>query len=329
MELRLAKNTDFDRIWEMMLQAKAQMYREGKQQWDETYPAPKDILLDIEKGRGYVLYEDTTVVAYGAVVFDGEKAYENIQGEWLSELPYVVVHRLAVSDEVKRRGIATIFLQKVEQLSISKGIYSFRIDTNFDNFYMQRVIEKCKLIRCGEVTYERGSRIAYEKLLRPVNKTPEALTFRIAERKDAALILFFVNELAKYEKMEDEVTATVALYEEWLFDKKIAEVIFAVVGEREVGFALYFHNFSTFVGKAGIYLEDLYVLPEYRGRNYGKGLLKQLAKIAIQRGCGRLEWCCLDWNQPSIDFYLSLGAKPMEDWTIYRVAGKALQELAE
>jgi HK97 family phage prohead protease len=97
---------------------------------------------------------------------------------------------------------------------------------------------------------------------------------------------------------------------------------------KEVGFALFFHNFSTFLGRSGIYLEDLYVKPEYRSRGYGKGLLKQLAKIAVERGCGRLEWWCLDWNQPSIDFYLSLGAEPMEDWTVYRIAGKTLTELA-
>jgi GNAT superfamily N-acetyltransferase len=98
---------------------------------------------------------------------------------------------------------------------------------------------------------------------------------------------------------------------------------------KEVGFALFFHNFSTFLGRAGIYLEDLYVKPEYRGKGYGKGLLKQLAKIAVERGCGRLEWWCLDWNQPSIDFYLSLGAEPMNDWTVYRFAGDRLNKLAE
>ena len=97
---------------------------------------------------------------------------------------------------------------------------------------------------------------------------------------------------------------------------------------KEVGFALFFHNFSTFLGRSGIYLEDLFVYPEYRGKGYGKALLKELAKITVERGCGRLEWCCLDWNQPSIDFYLSLGAVPMDDWTIYRVTGDTLNNLA-
>ena len=106
------------------------------------------------------------------------------------------------------------------------------------------------------------------------------------------------------------------------------EVIFALDGDTEVGFALFFHNFSTFLGRAGIYLEDLFVLPEYRGKGFGKALLQKLAAIAVERGCGRLEWCCLDWNKPSIDFYLSLGAQPMDDWTIYRLAGDALRGMA-
>lgn len=130
-------------------------------------------------------------------------------------------------------------------------------------------------------------------------------------------------------KWKTEVVADEALLEEWLFDKRAAEVIFALEDGREVGFALFFHNFSTFLGRAGVYLEDLYVLPEYRGHGHGKGLLKKLAQIAVERGCGRLEWWCLDWNRPSIDFYLSLGAEPMGDWTTYRIAGRALRKMGE
>lgn len=155
------------------------------------------------------------------------------------------------------------------------------------------------------------------------------MKFRYAERKDTALILQFIKELAQYEKMLDEVVADEATLEEWIFDRQKAEVMFALEEDKEVGFALFFHNFSTFLGRAGIYLEDLYVRPEYRGRGYGKTLLKKLASIAVERGCGRLEWCCLDWNQPSIDVYLSLGAQPMSDWTIYRAAGQTLHALAE
>ena len=155
------------------------------------------------------------------------------------------------------------------------------------------------------------------------------MDYRFAERKDTALILEFIKSLAEYEKLSDEVVATPETLEEWIFDRQKAEVIFALENGVEVGFALFFHNFSTFLGRAGLYLEDLFVKPAYRGKGYGKGLLSQLAKIALDRGCGRLEWVCLDWNKPSIDFYKSLGAVPMEDWTIYRVAGDTLNALSK
>lgn len=157
----------------------------------------------------------------------------------------------------------------------------------------------------------------------------EQPTFRYAKEDDASLILYFVKELASYEKMSDEVVADETLIKEWIFEKQKAEVIFAMEDGVEVGFALFFHNFSTFLGRAGIYLEDLYVLPAYRGKGYGKACLKKLAQIAIERKCGRLEWWCLDWNQPSIDFYLSLGAKPMQEWTTYRITGDTLVDLAK
>lgn len=146
--------------------------------------------------------------------------------------------------------------------------------------------------------------------------------------EDTKLILEFVKALADYEKMSEDVIATEELLREWIFEKQKAEVIFALVDGREVGFALFFHNFSTFMGRAGIYLEDLFVLPECRGRGFGKKLLQELAGIAVERGCGRLEWACLDWNKPSIGFYLSLNAKPMDDWTVYRLTGNDLTNLA-
>ena len=155
------------------------------------------------------------------------------------------------------------------------------------------------------------------------------VTFRNAERKDTLLILQFIKELADNEKMLNEVVADETTLETWIFDKQKAEVIFALEDGKEVGFALFFHNFSTFLGRAGIYLEDLYVKPECRGKGYGKAILKKLASIAVERGCGRLEWWCLDWNKPSIDFYLSLGAEDMSDWTVYRIAGDTLTQLAE
>lgn len=155
------------------------------------------------------------------------------------------------------------------------------------------------------------------------------VTFRYAQEKDTALILRFIRDLAEYEKMLDEVVATEELLRVWLFEQKKAEVLFAVVDGMEVGFALFFHNFSTFLGRAGLYLEDLYVNPDCRGLGYGKLILRKLAQIAVERGCGRLEWWCLDWNKPSIDFYLSLGAEAMNDWTVYRIAGDALSDLAD
>ena len=155
------------------------------------------------------------------------------------------------------------------------------------------------------------------------------MEFVFADRSDTEEILYFIKELAAYEQMLDEVVADTQTLEHWLFDEKKAEVIFAVQDGVKVGFALFFHNFSTFLGRAGIYLEDLFVKPEYRGMGYGKALLTQLARIAVNRGCGRLEWWCLDWNKPSIDFYLSLGAEPMSDWTTYRISGEMLKKLAK
>lgn len=156
----------------------------------------------------------------------------------------------------------------------------------------------------------------------------KTLTFRPAGREDVPLILRFIRDLAAYERMSDQVVADEATLEEWLFDRQKAEVLFAVAEGKEVGFALYFHNFSTFLGRAGLYLEDLFVLPEYRGRGVGKAILRRLAALAVERGCGRLEWWCLDWNAPSIAFYRSLGAEPMSDWTVYRIAGETLRDLA-
>ena len=153
-------------------------------------------------------------------------------------------------------------------------------------------------------------------------------TFRPAAPGDEELILTFIRALADYEKLSGQVVATPELLREWLFEKKRAEVIFPMADGVALGYALFFHNFSTFLGRAGIYLEDLYIRPEYRGNGYGKAMIQKLAQIAVERGCGRLEWSCLDWNQPSIDFYLSLGAEPMKGWTVYRLAGETLKAAA-
>ena len=157
----------------------------------------------------------------------------------------------------------------------------------------------------------------------------EKISFRFATEDDCGLILKFIKALAEYEKMLVQVISTEELLREWIFTKSKAEVIFLCEDGVEVGFALFFHNFSTFLGRAGLYLEDLFVLPDKRGKGYGKAILKKLAQIAVERGCGRLEWWCLDWNKPSIDFYLSLGAEPMDEWTVYRMTGDVLKDFAE
>ena len=150
--------------------------------------------------------------------------------------------------------------------------------------------------------------------------------FRMAERKDVGIILSFIRALAEYEGMSDQVVATEELLEEQMFDREKAKALFVMEDGKEVGFALYFCNFSTFRGRAGLYLEDLYVYPEYRGKGYGKALLSKLAQMAADSGCDRMEWWCLDWNRPSIEFYKSLGAIPMDEWTVYRLTGDELRK---
>lgn len=161
-----------------------------------------------------------------------------------------------------------------------------------------------------------------------MNTNLDDFTLRFAEAKDVALILEFIKELAIYEKMLAEVVATEEVLLESLFERNMAEVIIGEYKEKPVAFALFFHNFSTFLGKPGIYLEDLYVRPEMRGKGIGNTMLSFLAKLAVQRNCGRLEWSCLDWNEPSIQFYKHIGAVPMDDWTVYRVQDEKLETLA-
>ncbi len=154
-------------------------------------------------------------------------------------------------------------------------------------------------------------------------------TIRKAEKEDVPVILDFINKLAEYERLSHEVVATRADLERYLFgDEKVAEVLIGYEEELPVGFALFFHNFSTFLGKPGIYLEDLFVLEEHRSKGYGTKLLASLAALAMERNCGRMEWAVLDWNEPSIEFYKSLGARMMDEWIVNRVTGESLRELA-
>ncbi|HSL00008.1 MAG TPA: GNAT family N-acetyltransferase [Rubrobacteraceae bacterium] len=154
------------------------------------------------------------------------------------------------------------------------------------------------------------------------------LQIRPATEADAPLILALIRELAEYERLSHEVVATEELLRDSLFgERPVAEVVIAQRGDAPAAFALFFHNFSTFLGRPGIYLEDLYVRPEFRGEGIGRQILVYLARLAKDRGCGRLEWWVLDWNETAVRFYESLGAVPMDDWTVYRVSGKALEEL--
>lgn len=156
------------------------------------------------------------------------------------------------------------------------------------------------------------------------------LEIRQAREEDTPLILQFIKELAEYKKLSHEVVATGDVLRENLFgERKVAEVVLGYYQDKPVSFALFFHNFSTFLGRPGIYLEDLYVKPEYRGRGFGRQMLSYLAGVAKERQCGRLEWWVLDWNKSAVGFYESLGAEAMDEWTVYRVSGQTLDRLAD
>lgn len=161
-----------------------------------------------------------------------------------------------------------------------------------------------------------------------VDGAQNGFTIRPAVPGDVATILALIRELAEYENLRDECVATEESLHKWLFREHKAETIIGEVDDRPVGFALFFTSFSTFLGKPGLYLEDVFVRPEARGKGYGKQMLRYLSRLVVERGYGRLEWACLDWNAPSIAFYLSLGAVAMHDWTTYRLAGDALLRLA-
>ncbi len=165
MLFRKATPADIERIWQIILQAKEQMRLRNSLQWQDGYPAVENIRHDINQAYGYVLCFNNHIIAYAAVTFDGEPAYNTIQGKWLTTPPYVVVHRLAVADEMKKQGIGTYFMQQVEELSRKNNIHSFRVDTNFDNYYMQKILAKLDFHYCGEIKYEHGVRMAYDKTL--------------------------------------------------------------------------------------------------------------------------------------------------------------------
>ena len=155
------------------------------------------------------------------------------------------------------------------------------------------------------------------------------LEIRVATEDDVPLILSLIKELAEYERLSQEVVATEEALRDSLFGaRRVAEALLGYLGDDLAGFALFFHNFSTFLGRTGIYLEDLYVRPEFRGAGVGRALLVHVARLAKERGCGRLEWSVLDWNEPAIGFYRGIGASPVSGWTVYRLTGETLDRLA-
>ncbi len=165
MLFRIATTQDLDRIMQIIRQAQARMKANGQAQWQNGYPATADIERDIERGYGYLLTENAHAIAYGAIVFDGEPAYDAIDGAWLADCPYVALHRLAVADEALHRGVATQFMRNTETLARERGIRSFRVDTNFDNRYMLALVKGLGFVFCGEIDYCNGHRLAFEKLL--------------------------------------------------------------------------------------------------------------------------------------------------------------------
>lgn len=155
------------------------------------------------------------------------------------------------------------------------------------------------------------------------------VSFRYAEIKDIPLIFQFVKKLAEFEQIPEAVFATEELLKEWMFEKQRAEVVFAMVNGKEIGFSFFYQTFPAYLGKGGLYIDDLFIDQEYRGKGYGKKLLGHMAEIALERGCGRLEWCCLNWNESSMNFYRSLGAVPLDECTVFRASEKVIKHLAE
>jgi GNAT superfamily N-acetyltransferase len=162
-----------------------------------------------------------------------------------------------------------------------------------------------------------------------INTNLDGFKIRFAKEYDVPVIRDFIKQLAEYEKLSHEMTASEEVLRESLFKNRTAEVIIAEYRGHPVGFALFFLNFSTFLGKPGVYLEDIYIIPEMRGKGYGKAMLLFLAKLTADGNFGRLEWACLDWNEPAIEFYKNLGAEPLKEWTTYRLTGESLRNLAE
>lgn len=305
---RKAEEADLDRIWQIILQAKAQMQRLNSHQWDENYPARDTISQDIQAGNGYVYSQNNTVVAYGVISFDREPAYTEINGAWTNELPYLLVHRIAVADEAKNQGIAKRFLLQAEEISRQKGIYNFRIDTNFDNQYMLRLIDSLGFRYCGEVNY-RGNQIrkAFEKRILPTRFSLgiSNYTIREATYEDATAIYEAIDrnrdDLRTWLPFVDTLTSVA---DEQSF---LASVLQVPYKQREPAFILekgtevcglcgfHFSDFANYRTEIGYWL-----LPSHRGQGVVSEAVRDLCHWAIRaREIHRIQIRCAVENHSS------------------------------
>ena len=305
---RKAEMADFDPIWEIIQQAKAQMRQLGTFQWDATYPLPDDIRRDIQEGVGFVMCVDKQVAVYGVISFKGEPVYEQIADSWSNALPYVVVHRLAVADGMKRRGLAGQFMLRAEALSRREGVYGFRVDTKADNQYMLRLLESLGFRLCGKVYYRNGNeRLAFEKILYPEAHSfgVEGITIREAIDEDAQAIFEAIDrnrdDLRRWLPFVDGLK-TVADEQQFLhpilatpYEKR--EPVFVLKHGTELCGLIGFHftdsaNHRTEIG--------YWLLPAYRGKGIVTHAVRFLCRWAFQeRGMNRIQIRCAVGNQPS------------------------------
>lgn len=313
---RKAEETDLESIWRIIGQAKAQMKRLGSRQWDENYPSRQHICQDIQDENGYVICREERVIAYGVVSFDGEPAYKEIEGQWSNDLPYVIVHRLAVADEMKRQGIAGNFLLQAEELSRRKGIYSFRVDTKYDNAYMLRLLETLGFSYCGEVRYRNDSvRKAFEKTIRPYSYPvgTTGCTIREATHEDAAPIFNAIDrnreDLRVWLPFVDKLKS---IADEQMFLHGILSVpyrrrdpVYVIEKGTEVCGTVGFHfsdapNHRTEIG--------YWLLPAYRGKGIVTQAVRHLCQWAVrERAINRIQIRCAAGNRPSNAIPLHLG----------------------
>lgn len=335
MVIRKAENSDFEAVCGFYRDVcEAQKTDAYGPNWHYgIYPSENDLLEHIRSGEMYLGIIDGEIAAAMVLVRHEDDIYKDVNWKVRSD-NVTVLHLFAVKSKFRGSGAAKAMIDAVLHTARECGSEAVHLDIVKGNLPAEKVYRRAGFayVETLSVWYEdTGDMEAdlFEYALRDEKEKRhmEDIVIRKAERADVPQILEFIRSLAVYEKMEDQVVADEKLLEEWIFDKDRAEVLLASYKGEPAGFALYFHNFSTFLGRAGIYLEDLFVKQEYRDLGIGTALLKKLAETAVAEGCGRLEWSCLDWNEPSIGFYKSLGAVPMDDWTVYRVTGEALKKL--